>query len=521
MDVIERKINLEEFRSRRPSLIPYIGIEYRHGLPVFPEHGNWGEIPYDIDICKCSGYDNLKVYFGYDGDSETARVSFRELVKKFRLLRRILDEADYFELIQKEGVETWVEYTPNLGEKHSLNVFSSLSEVPDGLTKVGLSEDDSFNKNGGVDMMRFLLKAMGVFMVDLKYVGDNYVPEMMTYCETAEQLRTLRRLRKGEDCCADEEYELHGGDDFLFYVMGKVNEMEGEIRYWRNALYRDEDGNPVGPDMVLDVALSSDFHSVGIYTPVEGTGSEAEMVGSESGFTTGIETTRLPYLRSKKVNYCERTVDGEIFDEELPFILVEKGNDKLKAVNPYEFMANKVQNASTVVEDGTLQTYGDVIHSFEIGGNEVTVTYVIGARMNGSEPDRNTGVWYTETYPCEYRNYAADPERSYPMMTIWGNEIDGFSDSNFIEGADKVLVFDVPTTAETVGWTQNITAPGLRNDRVIMLDYNFGRDETLVENVDEVVIDRGYISALELHYKIGEVNTMDDLVKYGNNIFGL
>jgi hypothetical protein len=44
---------------------------------------------------------------------------------------------------------------------------------------------------------------------------------------------------------------------------------------------------------------------------------------------------------------------------------------------------------------------------------------------------------------------------------------------------------------------------------------------SLLENVDDIIIDRGYASAFELHYKIGEVNTFEDLENYQNNIFGL
>ena len=58
-------------------------------------------------------------------------------------------------------------------------------------------------------------------------------------------------------------------------------------------------------------------------------------------------------------------------------------------------------------------------------------------------------------------------------------------------------------------------------DNVIMVDYNFGRSEGIVENVEDVIVDRGYISAFELHYKLGEINTFEDLLNYGNNSFGL
>jgi hypothetical protein len=61
----------------------------------------------------------------------------------------------------------------------------------------------------------------------------------------------------------------------------------------------------------------------------------------------------------------------------------------------------------------------------------------------------------------------------------------------------------------------------MTDNRIIMEDYNFGKIETIVENAAEVVIDRGYVSAFELLYKMGEVNTMEDIQNYSNNIFGI
>ena len=54
-----------------------------------------------------------------------------------------------------------------------------------------------------------------------------------------------------------------------------------------------------------------------------------------------------------------------------------------------------------------------------------------------------------------------------------------------------------------------------------MYDYNLGKLENLVENIEDIDIYRGSASAFELHYKIGEINTFEDLMNYGNNIFNI
>ena len=57
--------------------------------------------------------------------------------------------------------------------------------------------------------------------------------------------------------------------------------------------------------------------------------------------------------------------------------------------------------------------------------------------------------------------------------------------------------------------------------KLIMMDYNLGKTEQIVENIEDVTVDRGYASAFELHYKMGEINTFEDLERYQNNIFGI
>jgi hypothetical protein len=102
-----------------------------------------------------------------------------------------------------------------------------------------------------------------------------------------------------------------------------------------------------------------------------------------------------------------------------------------------------------------------------------------------------------------------------------GIEVNAFKDSEMIEGINSVKVYEIDDNVEVTSefWIYNNEE--MMNNRIIMEDYNFGKIETLVENAAEVSIDRGYVSAFELLYKMGEINTMDDIVNYSNNIFGI
>lgn len=530
MEIIKRQISLEDFKSRQHSFIPFIGIDYDGmGTPVFPVHGNWGKIPYDIDVCRCRGYEILKTYFGYEEEDTEARVSFSELVKKYRILKNVIDNAVYYERISKGGKKIVNVFKPNLGEKYSINIISPDDDIETDV--FGVFNDTTFIDNGGLPMLNFILRAFGMFIVDRKYVVDNYVPEIMYYTEIEEYLNKMRIMQKGEGCCSVSEFEMYGGDSFLVYLGSKSQEIKSEVDYWAKSLYI-INGKPVSPEMSLTLSLKSDFHNIGIYTVVdEEKGEESSWVKNEEYHTR--EGSKLKYLRHSKVSYCEKIdEDGVVinYKEELPVILTEKNNGEGFIVEtPYKVGYPK--NISTEIEGDEIINYGDMIYRITtIGETSDVIEYVIGGRLvekNGvwryvdAGTDKHySGVRYSEVVPFEYQDYGNDPTLRYPMIKN-GVEVNAFKYPDLMTNASHVKVYHISddAVADVKFWLDEPTDK--MNNLVIMEDYNFGRTEAIVENVDDVVIDRGYVSAFELHYKMGEINTMDDIVNYSNNIFGL
>lgn len=529
MEIIKRQISLEDFKSHQHSFIPFIGIDYDGmGKPIFPTHGNWGEIPYDIDICHCRDYETLKTYFGYREEDTEARVSFRELVKKYRILKNVIDNAVYYEKISKGGEENVNVFYPNLSEKYHINII--LPDEDTDSNVFGVFNDTTFIDNGGLLMLNFIFRAFGMFIVDGKYVGNNYVPEIMYYTEIQDYLNKLRILQKGEGCCVVEEFEMYGGNDFLNYLGGKLHEIKTEVDYWAKSLYL-INGEPVSPEMSLTLSLKSDFYNIGIYTVTdEESGGESSWVKNEEYHTR--EQSKLKYLRHSKVSYCEKIDENGVvinYKEELPVILIEKNNGEGFIVEtPYKVGYPK--NISTEIEGDEIINYGDMIYRITNGETSDVIDYVIGGRIveeNGiwRYADDNldeyySGVRYSEVVPFEYQDYSNNLTLRYPMIKD-GIEVNAFKYPDLMTNASHVKVYNITDDAMTDVKFWLDEPSDKMNNLVIMEDYNFGRTEAIVENVDDIVIDRGYVSAFELHYKMGEINTMDDIVNYSNNIFGL
>ena len=101
-----------------------------------------------------------------------------------------------------------------------------------------------------------------------------------------------------------------------------------------------------------------------------------------------------------------------------------------------------------------------------------------------------------------------------PSFNILSNEI--------VINSDGVEVVDYSSMNEVVTgvFSSNDISSEMESNNIIMKDYDFGIIDFSIENTSDILIDRGFVSAFEMHYKLGEINTMEDMENYGNNFFG-
>lgn len=408
MEIFKKQIRIDQHISRQHSLIPYINNgddktsqlimdDYRIDVTSFSDNGNWGKYPYDIDLSKCASFIDfrgkkinpidLKVYF------QSKIVSFLELSDKFNHFKKILREAKFLMKIKKNRVNKWVEYTPTLREKLSCEIVTYLPSTSTS-NIIGIHQDSFYADNGGSNMLSFLIKAMGLFIINETYVdNDNGVPEIMYYTGIKEYLSRMELYKNSDDCCKAKEYEFLGGEVFYHYLKLHLDEIEKEIIYWYNALNRDINFSIIvsEPHISIDVALNSDANIIGNYMCVKNTETE-ELNNNFNVKTIDIES-QLKYLRRSKITYCEK-FNSETKDYttvEFPLILDEieiNGEPKFKLSQPY-------QNAypSNLTQISKTKYYGDMIYRMEFVENEkkddkeetsgvVNIYYVLGGELN-------------------------------------------------------------------------------------------------------------------------------------------
>ena len=171
---------------------------------------------------------------------------------------------------------------------------------------------------------------------------------------------------------------------------------------------------------------------------------------------------------------------------------------------------------------------GDFIKDINISDDNtrITFTYVIGGHYLRTEDGEfisykeGTGIEYCETY-----NYYPNTSKTVLIdgkeVTIYVDDIDYSSNSEIVYNKDLNLT---GTTCIATIQKMRVADTFTHEDSIQTPSF---KDDTLMGIIDapkykiEVEINRGGLSVNEKHYKMSECNTMEDLINYGNNFFGL
>ena len=206
---------------------------------------------------------------------------------------------------------------------------------------------------------------------------------------------------------------------------------------------------------------------------------------------------------SKKENYPEK--GGVKFKGEYVNAMPVRTEDNRDEIWVYEVMEN----------DGTL-IKGDYVISISDTKRFNFTSSIIN--------DYNfTGVRLFEQKKWRQYNYKNSPYEINILHDEYSQPTNIFNINGLVSNVENVELVDYSSMNEIIPCVlfshgSNNTD---NNSSIIALDQDFGKIETIVENINDVSIDRGYVTSFELYYKLGEINTMEDMENYGNNFFGL
>lgn len=213
MEIIRKKICLEPFKSRIPSIIDTVTI---NGVDKNAADGAWGEVPKPITIFGVEfKYGTLmNVYHS------ALKVVMNAKVKEYDKKGNKWIDLDY----------DWRDILTDESRPVSFVIDLPTFNVLDKQLVSLVSAEEEYAYNGGVSLyfdeyikgcefINEVHKLIGKEVTPSKFTGI-YVPYFIYLTDVADQITFMEDLKKRAEviCCERKRYSEYGGDEFLAYL---------------------------------------------------------------------------------------------------------------------------------------------------------------------------------------------------------------------------------------------------------------------------------------------------------------
>jgi hypothetical protein len=294
-NIIHKKICLEDFRSRVPGLLSTVDDINNESV----NKGNWGEIPYDLDLSKINGLENLKQYMkdwaynlkGYDPVTKhpilptEERLRFKSLmlwyywiidlckkseIYEWSVNNAIIDNTDgqwvlmdNFDIYDKNITNKTIVVYVNKNEFNEDDEISTINEedkenwdIEKYYVVVSSKEDEEFFYNhSGFEIINLVESITGRLYIPTYITGED-VPKFIYYSEIQDTLNSMEIAKNTNNCCLLDKYEKMGGDNMFMFLDKNVNRYEEE--YEKFKIHKLE------PYVNIPIAIISEIDDLGV-----------------------------------------------------------------------------------------------------------------------------------------------------------------------------------------------------------------------------------------------------------------
>lgn len=218
MEIIKKKICLENFISRIPALIETVDVE---NVNESTSDGSWGKIPRPVSFLGKA-------------------MKYGTLMDLYYPLLKIVMNSDVIEY--DAGGQKWrkidYDWRDIINKMHEPGErVSFVSKIPteqlDDRMKISVvtkEEEYSFNdnivnmfggKNDGLNVIEEVHRLIGKKVTPSDFTGM-YVPYFIYLADVPDIITFMEDLKVKENCCDKKRYEEYGGDGFLDYLKNLV-----------------------------------------------------------------------------------------------------------------------------------------------------------------------------------------------------------------------------------------------------------------------------------------------------------
>lgn len=547
-DVIYKKICLESFKSRIPSLISYI----KQKGEIDKNNGNWGQIPHDINLSKLSGLDELINFmdenqydFVYDKEKhdmihpnkQKRRLRYQNLMLWYHRMIDMFKNAIIYECsvnnaILKNTKEIWVQTNDfNIFDKDSRDKM--LPAVQYNIEYVKIEGDEPQEP---IEWDKSFYHAI-VTQDDIEFFYNHNgfkIFDLVEKIQTEDDLEYLTYQYDGEKCDPSSYVDIplvitSDIEDLGLMFNGEQEWIEGNkyevgdiVTYDGSTYICDSENNGVYDEYYDEIYFDKLVNGA-----VELTNWSVYFDKSDSSdkIVTAEAISQLQMFKTNRLSYND---DGELLEGIIPYSsegwFVKPNEQNACVTLNLPFQMGSVVN-EIITDDGR---FGDILYNIEEEENNIIrFQYGLGVKLDGfikpiyettedgekiiTNSENLTGIHYDEAYI--YSEQEGRERIEGEVYRIKYKKINfGLNVDN---GSTSVILSTVRYKSQNV-WNADtaVTLPTFRKD------YLLGMSEFPTEDVD-IVIDRGLSHAFERHLMLCETNTFNDLQNYRNNYFNL
>ena len=352
-NVIYKKICLEHFKSRVPGLISSVSTSKNN-----TDRGNWGKIPYDLDLnlIKNFNFDKLKTflikhpYNNIDCRFDENKKKFEYTINNGQIRLRYRNMMLWYywviNLCKKSSIYEWSNNNANILDINgkwvimdNFNIFDeSIRNKTHIVTEynkenvlnedkidtiewnkenyyVLVTEDEKlfFDNHCGFEIIGLVESLIGKLKIPETIVGSK-VPEFIYYSEIQDTFEYMDKIKNSEDCCMKEEYENMGGDEmYLLLDNNRTTTFEDNIEKYKI--------HNLTPYVDIPVALVCDIEDLGLMF----NGEQEWIAGNKYKIGDIVTYNGDSYIAKEENN----GVYNERYDEVCFDVLDENGDIKL------------------------------------------------------------------------------------------------------------------------------------------------------------------------------------------------
>jgi hypothetical protein len=137
--------------------------------------------------------------------------------------------------------------------------------------------------------------------------------------------------------------------------------------------------------------------------------------------------------------------------------------------------------------------------------------------LNQVKHKMSSGVRFCEKKEWQLKNYEKD--NSVQIKMLFSNKrtaVNILKDPTIVKNLKEVKLIDYTKMDDDVEGVYVLSDEGktMETSKFLMMERDFGKIDAKVENLDNLILDRGYASAFEMHFKLSEVNTLEDMENF-------